>query len=118
MSKVLSNLIKSLDDYANSIKKSNLIDPTYEHATGEMAMRCANELRAALPAVEAERKELMDAIEVIAGNEHFGEYESEYDGRTYTFCLGCDFQDDVRPRHNEACTYLKVRTALARAKEK
>lgn len=58
------------------------------------------------------QKPLLGALKELAGNATAGEYESEYDGRTYTFCLGCDYQDDCRPQHRDDCTYVVAHRLL------
>lgn len=39
----------------------------------------------------------------IASSDPF--YETEYDGRTYTYCFFCDCQDGA---HSEGCLYVKA----------
>ncbi len=72
--------------------------------------------QAALSAAE-QRAEGMRKVLIDLGAEdaEFGQYESEYDGRTYTFCKHCDYQDDVRPVHRDDCPTHAAR-ALATGK--
>lgn len=61
---------------------------------------------------------LLEALEAVAPNEHAGEYESEYDGRTYMMCLGCSYnQDEPYPEHRKDCAYVLACAAKAVASE-
>jgi len=59
--------------------------------------------------------DLLIALKAIASSPTAGEYESEYDGRVYILCSGCNFQDDVRPQHAEDCVFVQARAAITKA---
>ncbi len=42
-------------------------------------------------------------------------YESEYDGRMYTSCIGCSFDDD-KQEHKKNCKFVKAVEAIAELK--
>lgn len=80
-------------------------------------------LIAAAPETAAERDrlkeinaELLAALEKLAIGENAGLHETEYDGRTYTLCEHCSYQDDVRPKHDKSCPILIARAAIAKAR--
>lgn len=56
---------------------------------------------------------LRNVLATLAEDGEAGLYESEYDGRMYTLCQHCSYQDDVRPQHDESCPIMKARSALA-----
>jgi len=65
--------------------------------------------------IEADKAGLVEALGILLPiGADSGLYESEYDGTTYTFCKGCNYQDDCRPIHADTCTYKKSTEALAK----
>lgn len=53
---------------------------------------------------------LLEALKLIADNDT---YKSEYDGRMYTHCHGCEYHE-LRG-HATDCNYEKARAAIAKA---
>jgi len=44
-----------------------------------------------------------------------GEYDTEYDGRMYSFCVSCDYNED-KP-HSEDCVFKKAQKLLQKEKK-
>ena len=100
MSKVLNQLEKSWVEWARL--NSQGIDAPNPAAAAKLV--CAAELRAALPAVEAERKELVEALEAIGGMP---------DG----FCVCFNsFRDPLKPNSTHTGECRQARAVLARVK--
>ena len=60
--------------------------------------------------------ELLEAL--VEVGECVRTYETEYDGRMYEICSGCDAQLSDGQSHRSSCTWLKVDAALAKAEGK
>lgn len=54
------------------------------------------------------KKEVMELLQEVA--EQTGEYETEYDGRMYSFCVSCDYDEDTP--HSTNCIFVKARKLL------
>ena len=60
----------------------------------------------------AQAREENDRLrEFVAGISKGGTYESEYDGRTYEFCIGCD-ADIEKGIHDSGCSVIEARKLL------
>lgn len=59
--------------------------------------------------------DMIEALEDLVLPDSSGVYETEYDGRMYTMCAYCNYQEDIRPNHHESCAIIKGRSALEKA---
>jgi hypothetical protein len=53
-------------------------------------------------------KMVLEVLKKLTPSDTDGEYETEYDGRMYTLCHGCSYQDDNGKGHEDDCTYKKL----------
>lgn len=87
-----------------------------DRASYDAVKRELSSKNALLSTREAEIAALREALQAVAKiGLSDGLYETEYDGRMYTVCQGCDYQDDVRPRHAAHCKYLAVSKLVSAA---
>lgn len=59
--------------------------------------------------IKAEKNDPYYFIKIVAGN---CEYESEYDGRTYSYCFYCDNNIGDGDKHSEYCPHIYAQKIL------
>lgn len=112
MIKILDDLLEKWDRESNNRPAINIVDESQMNRSE----RCADELRAAIPVVEAQQKELVEVLEFA--NEQMGWLGTGPDNRNIFYCEHCKRSnlDYTLILHEDTCAVTKIRAILARVK--
>lgn len=57
---------------------------------------------------DKKQSEILDLLKEVANTS--GEYDSEYDGRMYSYCVSCNYNEDTP--HGADCIFEKAKKLL------